>query len=311
MTSMPASPQSAATFDACTSEPPASGSSRSRQASTLTRRRPGCARRCRPASRRRRRRRHRGCRTPCRLRVAATAAVRRASLRAGRPATACASAARPSRSRPGALRLATAHEGRRGEADRRAPDGGGDARLAARPPRCRLPGGRRPARARARARRRLRRGRRDRAPRRRRPHGRRRRLQRADGAVEAARSGDRADRTASRCGSRRWTAPASGCATGVVDWVVLVAHHRALHESRAARRRARARARARRHRVRDHAERARPTSRTRSTSTCSSPRTCVSLLRLFFARRRGARDSRATPRCTPTSRRGARAASGS
>src|SRR3954447_9295932 len=43
VTSMPACPHSDATVDACTSEPPASGSSRSRQASMLIRRRPARA----------------------------------------------------------------------------------------------------------------------------------------------------------------------------------------------------------------------------------------------------------------------------
>jgi hypothetical protein len=43
VTSMPARPQNAAMFDACTSEPPASGSSRSRHARIDTRRKPARA----------------------------------------------------------------------------------------------------------------------------------------------------------------------------------------------------------------------------------------------------------------------------
>ena len=73
------------------------------------------------------------------------------------------------------------------------------------------------------------------------------------------------------CGSRRWTAPSSASGDRTIDWVCsshIIEH---FDDARTARRRARTRLHRRRHRVRDHARTALPTSRTRSTCTCSRP----------------------------------------
>ena len=134
-----------------------------------------------------------------------------------------------------------------------------------------LPGGRRAARPRRRGRRRLRHRRRDRAPRRARPARDRRRLQQRDRAARRARP------TSEHAGGSLEFVASDGAALGLrdrsVDYVVsshIIEHfvNPALHVIELARVAAR-----RRHRVRDHAERARPTSRTRSTCTCSSPST--------------------------------------
>ena len=124
-------------------------------------------------------------------------------------------------------------------------------------------------------------GRRDRAPRRPRPTGRRRRLRRARPHALAADGRGRAHRHATSS-SRRWTAPRSASGPASFDAVCsshIIEHFMGpeLHVAELARVCAR-----RRHDVRHHARTDRPTSRTRSTCTCSRRTSSRSMLRLFF-----------------------------
>ena len=288
--------------DACTSEPPASGSSRSRHASIAIRRRPAAAAMSpsfattssAPGSRFGIT--HADAASGCGHRGGRSVRGRR------RAVYGCTSpmppARRPSYARSGADAVKLTGE-------RPMQGATPDSLLAS--ARRRLPGS---ASARLgpgrRARRRLRRRRRDR-------RGSPRRSRSSSASTTARRrvvaAPGRHARRREPAVRGRWTAPRSGPRRRV-DCGRVVAHHRALHEPGAARRRARARAAARRHRVRDHAERAgrlrEPVPRVpvRARASRVDARSCSSTTSSASA-------SKATTCCRPTSPDAERAASGS